>query len=216
MNVVKARPKTNHVIPDDEYEDYREFYGDDLGKMIDTRSWALDAISKTTDLIGMGLEPGVAPIMYVTSRLKSPDSMRRKLVDRGLAVNPSNATRILHDAVGCRIVCSFTSDVYRTVSLMEGLIGPDIIEEKDYIANPKPSGYRSYHLIIRSPNGVMVEVQVRTLAMDSWAALEHQLNYKHEVHDEGLRAELRKCAAGIAEVDQSMQSMKDRIMRGNS
>lgn len=214
MNVIrKNHLKGDHTIPEEKYESYAEFYGDDLEKIIDARMWTLDLIDKTNDLIGMGLEPGVAPIMYITSRLKDPESMKRKLMDRGLAVNHSNATRILHDSVGCRVVCSFKSDVYRAVDILKQLADSNVVECKDYIKHPKPSGYRSYHVILRDPNGVMVEVQLRTLAMDSWAALEHQLNYKHEVADKNVRRQLHECADKVAMVDDSMQSMKSKIMR---
>lgn len=214
MDVIKTnRPKGDNVIPEDRYDDYASFYDEDLEKIIDARAWALDMIDKTNDLIGMGLEPGVDPIMYITSRLKDPESMMRKLEDRGLAVNHSNATRILHDSVGCRVVCSFKSDVYRAVDILKQLAGTSVVECKDYIKNPKPSGYRSYHIILRDPNGVMVEIQLRTLAMDSWAALEHQLNYKHKVADKNVRKQLHECADEVARVDDSMQSMKAKIMR---
>ena len=125
------------------------------------------------------------PIEYIKSRIKSEDSMKEKLQRKGLDVNIENALTKVYDATGIRIVCTFVDDVYDIIKKKKKYDDIEIVKEKDYIKNPKENGYRSYHLVIKVPlniagkiNYVYLEVQIRTIAMDFWSSLEHQMKYK--------------------------------------
>ena len=142
----------------------------------------------------------------------------RKLEQHGFPTNGESALSNMHDAVGMRIVCSFLDDVYRIASWLEARSEFEILETKDYIAFPKPNGYRSLHLILVFPlsdgQKLTAEVQLRTIAIDFWAALEHQLKYKKDIeHEKTIRNELKRCADEIASVDVSMQTLRDLILQ---
>ena len=156
------------------------------------------------------------PINGMKSRLKSLFSIREKLLGRGLELSVESIEENLNDIAGVRVVCSFTDDVY---TLRDALLKQDditLICEKDYIKNPKPNGYRSLHLIISVPiflehekKSMKVEIQLRTLSMDSWASLEHQLLYKKDVEfTESMREELYRCAELSAELDAKMDHLR--------
>lgn len=158
------------------------------------------------------------PVVYYTHRIKSPQSLKAKLAMRGLPQTYESALENgIHDIVGFRIVCAFQEDVYTTEEMF--LDNPDyeIVRVKDYIAEPKPNGYRSLHLITRLTNGdaagVYVEIQIRTIAMDTWATLEHKLKYKKDIDDGygSLTAQLRKCADDITSVDCDMSAIRDVV-----
>ena len=153
------------------------------------------------------------PIVYYCSRIKNPDSMKRKLLAYGFPVTLESALRCVYDAVGIRIICSFASDVQGVVKKIENDPSIELLEKKDYLSHPKPNGYRSIHLCIRIKEiGVLAEIQIRTIAMDFWATLEHQLKYKKDIGKENLiRSELKRCADEIASVDLSMQTLKEII-----
>lgn len=160
---------------------------------------------------------GIEPILYCKSRIKSPESMMRKLERRGFTTNGESALSHMHDAVGVRIVCSFLDDVYKIASWLGTRSEFEIFKTKDYIAYPKPNGYRSLHLILSfslsSNQTLMAEIQLRTIAIDFWAALEHQLKYKKNIeHEKTMRSELKRCADEIASVDVSMQTLRDLIL----
>lgn len=162
---------------------------------------------------------GLQPILYCKTRIKTPESMMRKLASRNLPTDAGTALEQMHDAVGMRIVCSFVDDVYAMAQWLSGQSLFSVIETKDYIAYPKPNGYRSLHLIVRFTQGpeagLLGEIQLRTIATDFWAALEHQLKYKQHIpHEKTICAELRRCADEIASVDVSMQALRD-ILREN-
>ena len=156
-------------------------------------------------------------------RVKTGESMLEKCGRRGLPATPQSALRVISDAVGMRIVTAFVDDIYAIIGELEKLDGCNIIERKDYITNAKPNGYRSYHLILEvtapytdidgnNPGKWFVEIQLRTIAMDSWAALEHQMSYKRDIPGEELiRAELKRCADELAACDISMQTIRDLI-----
>lgn len=156
-------------------------------------------------------------IDHVMSRLKSPRSMAEKMRRRGLEVDGTKALDELTDAVGVRVICSFMDDIYAVRDWIESADGLTVRCVKDYMANPKPSGYRSLHLIVdvsTSIRVVPVEVQIRTIAQDFWAALEHQIGYKHlDGHEDLIRRELRRCADEIASTDLSMQTIRELIER---
>lgn len=159
------------------------------------------------------------PISSIKTRLKTPISIREKLTRRGLDVTVENIEACLNDVAGVRVVCAFPEDV-RT--LAKALLKQDdvtLIEKKDYILNPKPNGYRSLHLIVAVPiylahekRKMRVEIQLRTIAMDFWASLEHQLRYKKNVaFTEEMAKELTFCAELSAELDRRMDHLRESV-----
>lgn len=162
---------------------------------------------------------------HLRYRLKSEESMVAKLQGRSLPLTAESALRGVRDAVGFRIVCRFVSDIYDNIEHIKALPGITVVEEKDYIRQVKPNGYRSYHMILeaeapyedtlgRNPGRFYVEVQLRTIAMDSWAALEHDMRYKHQVDNpELIGRELKRCADELASCDLSMQTIRNLIRK---
>ena len=161
------------------------------------------------------------PIASIQARIKSAGSMRAKLERQGLPVTVDSALQDVWDAAGIRLVCPFVQNIDQTVGLIRQIPGVQILREKDYIRNPKPNGYRSYHMILSLPlrflektpeHPVWLEVQLRTIAMDCWASIEHQLKYKHDVENQGLIVrELKRCADEIASTDLSLQTIRELI-----
>ncbi|MBO6133482.1 MAG: GTP pyrophosphokinase family protein [Lachnospiraceae bacterium] len=160
---------------------------------------------------------------HLLCRVKSEESMIEKCERKGLAAEPYSALRVITDAIGIRIVTGFLDDVYACRDGIERLPGVKIYKEKDYIKNVKPNGYRSYHMILdiaadavdidgKKPGRFFAEVQIRTIAMDSWAALEHKIKYKKGLKNvELITAELKRCADEMASTDVSMQTIRDLI-----
>ena len=159
------------------------------------------------------------PIHHIDSRLKSPSSMMEKLERKGLPQTVEAAEENLTDIAGVRIVCNYLEDIYHIRRLLLHQRDVELVRERDYIKNPKESGYRSLHLIIRIPvflsshtELVPVEVQIRTIAMDFWASLEHQLRYKSDQETtRQLRIRLQKCAEISASLDIEMQEIYREI-----
>lgn len=164
---------------------------------------------------------GVKLHEHMTGRVKSDESMRDKCRRSGLPENEYSALHELHDSIGIRIVCSFISDIYENIRHIRELEGSEVILEKDYITSAKPNGYRSYHMIIRTtqpyedtegnyPGKFYTEIQLRTIAMDSWASLEHRLKYKKNIKNQALIvSELKRCADELASCDISMQTIRE-------
>lgn len=163
------------------------------------------------------------PIESIKTRIKSMDSIIRKVRNKNIPLTMASLQDNIRDIAGVRVVCSFQDDIYM---LAECLLQQDditLIEKKDYIKNPKPSGYRSLHLIVEVPiflqnekKPMKVEVQLRTIAMDFWASLEHKLRYKKNIPDEeaGLLArELVECAEISASLDERMEDIRTRIVK---
>jgi len=155
------------------------------------------------------------PIHNIESRLKSPQSIIGKLQKKGLPITTDAARRNLLDMAGIRVICYYIDDIYSIAQLLTCHDDFVTIKTKDYIQNPKKSGYRSYHMVINVPiylsnckQYAPVEIQIRTIAMDFWASLEHQLKYKtHSTVSDELAEELRKCADTISETDNRMQEI---------
>ena len=153
------------------------------------------------------------PIHNIESRLKSPQSIIEKLRKKGLPITTGSAQKNLLDIAGIRVTCCYISDIYAIVEMLCRRDDFTVIKQKDYIKNPKPSGYRSYHLVVNVPvylsaqkKYAPVEIQIRTIAMDFWASLEHQLGYKPSASiTPAISQELRECAEQIAETDLRMQ-----------
>ncbi len=159
------------------------------------------------------------PIEHVTSRIKTEKSIARKLRREGRDVSIANALRFLNDIAGVRIVCSFTSDIYKIADMLSEQDDVKVLLIKDYIANPKANGYKSYHMIVsipvfiaRGPVDVRVEIQIRTIAMDFWASLEHKIYYKFEgAAHEYIKDELSECAKMIHALDERMLALNEAI-----
>ena len=156
------------------------------------------------------------PIDHINYRIKSPKSIVNKMNKKNLEINNINMVNNINDIAGIRIVCSFKKDVYQIVDILKSYQDIEIIKEKDYIKNPKTSGYQSYHMIVNVPVVIIdkivyvkVEIQIRSLAMDFWASLEHKLKYKGSVSQKDSR-QLVKCANVISKVDDKMQLIKER------
>ncbi len=160
------------------------------------------------------------PIHHMESRIKSPESIAGKLRRKGLEPTPENATRHLMDIAGVRVVCAYREDVYTIAHLLTSQDDIRLLRSRDYIQEPKPNGYRSLHLIVEIPvflstgkQYMPVEVQIRTIAMDFWASLEHRIRYKVEFQvPEDLNRELFDAAQRIAEVDEDMQRIHNRMV----
>lgn len=158
-------------------------------------------------------------IHSVEQRVKSPESIMNKLRKKGLPTTPESAQKNLLDIAGIRVICCYISDIYNIVDLLCRRDDYIIIKQKDYIKNPKPSGYRSYHMIINVPVHLSdkkyyapVEIQIRTIAMDFWASLEHQLKYKtSNVVTPEISQQLLECAERIAQTDMEMQEIFTKI-----
>ena len=162
------------------------------------------------------------PIESIKTRLKSPESIAKKLNKMGLSMSPETVERELHDVAGVRVICSFLDDIYMLSDCLVNQSDVTLIEKKDYIKNPKANGYRSLHLIIEIPiflhdhtRNMKVEVQLRTITMESWADLEHKLRYKKDLSEEvqtHIGEELAECAALCNTLDKKMQSVKNIVM----
>lgn len=159
------------------------------------------------------------PITAISSRLKSSSSIMEKLARKGLDFTVDNVEATLYDVAGIRVVCSYVDDIYVLAHALAKQDDITIIKEKDYIKHPKANGYRSYHMIVSVPvffsdetKEMAVEVQIRTIAMDFWASLEHQLKYKQEVpNQQEIVSQLMDCAERIAEIDRQMYRVRQQI-----
>ena len=159
------------------------------------------------------------PIEFIETRIKTPDSIATKLKKKELPLTVESVRENLNDVAGVRVICAFLDDIYQVAQMLEAQDDVVVIKTKDYIKKPKKNGYRSLHLIVEVPvffsegkERVRVEVQIRTIAMDFWASLEHSVKYKKNVKDaEDIVYELRACADVINRTDIHMQSIRDKI-----
>ena len=159
------------------------------------------------------------PIEHITSRIKSMPSIAKKMRHNNRELTIENVVRYINDIAGIRIICTFTSDIYRIADLIAKQSDIKVLKVKDYIQNPKSNGYMSYHMIVSVPiflsNDVIdtkVEIQIRTIAMDFWASLEHKIYYKFEGNaPDHIRRELKECADLVAFLDRKMLSINDEI-----
>lgn len=159
------------------------------------------------------------PFESIKSRLKTPESIYKKLERKGYSLTLENIQDYVADVAGVRVICSFPDDIYRLAELLTRQDDIILLKKKDYIETPKPNGYRSLHLILSVPifladekKYVKVEVQFRTIAMDFWASLEHKLKYKKDINDtDEIERQLKACADSIEALDYQMQEIRDRI-----
>ena len=196
----------------------REFYGENLIRLegaISEFLSCMDMIRRYEVQLG-----NRDPVASSQTRIKSAESMRQKLQRLAFPVTAESAMKNVFDAAGVRLVCPFIQDIDRTAELIRAIPGVQIQTEKDYIRSPKPNGYRSYHMILSMPlrflgnsqKTVWLEVQLRTIAMDCWANIEHQLKYKQNIPDQALLLqELKRCADEITSTDLSLQTIRDLI-----
>ena len=167
----------------------------------------------------LSLDSKKNPIQFINSRVKKPLSIVNKLQKQEKDITVDSIMTSLNDVAGIRVICSFIDDVYDIAEMLTRQDDIVLIEAKDYIKNPKPNGYRSYHLIIEIPvffsqkkQSVRVEIQIRTVAMDFWASLEHKMKYKKDLKDsKSIEIELKECADVIANTDLKMMNLRHRI-----
>lgn len=159
------------------------------------------------------------PIEFVKSRIKKPSSIVEKLHRRGFEISSESIKKNLNDVAGVRVVCSFIDDIYTVADMLSNQDDVEVLQVKDYIKNPKENGYRSLHMIVASPvyfsntkEKVKCEIQIRTIAMDFWASLEHTMKYKKEVENTAdIIYELKLCADKITSVDYKMMDIRKVI-----
>lgn len=160
------------------------------------------------------------PIEHIKARMKTPESIVKKLKRNGYESTIENMVKYVNDIAGIRITCSFTSDIYRIADMISEQRDIKVIAVKDYITFPKPSGYKSYHMIVTVPVylsdrtvDTKVEIQIRTVAMDFWASLEHKIHYKFEGDaPEHIKSELVECAKLVSDLDARMLSLNEEIL----
>lgn len=159
------------------------------------------------------------PIEHIKSRIKTPESIVKKLKKHGYESTIGNMVRYVNDIAGIRVICSFTSDIYQIADMISNQSDINVISVKDYIVNPKPSGYKSYHMLVTVPvylsdriEQTKVEIQIRTVAMDFWASLEHKIHYKFEGNaPDHIRDELIECARMSSQLDERMLSLNREV-----
>ena len=193
----------------------------ELEKLILKYSAALKTLETEISILlqDYELENNYNPVEHIKSRLKTYESASKKLISRGYEVTTKNIEEHVHDMVGIRIVCSFLSDVHKIVELIENSDQITVYDKIDYITNPKDSGYSSYHLLVYVPiyliNGVHLvkaEIQIRTVAMDFWASLDHKITYKFQGKiPEEIKEGMYKCAEDIHALDQKMLELNEEM-----
>ena len=159
------------------------------------------------------------PIEHIKTRVKTPESIVKKLRKYGYEISIENMVKYVNDIAGVRLICSFTSDIYRLAEMIGNQSDLKVLSIKDYIKNPKASGYKSYHMLVSVPiflsDSVVdtkVEIQIRTIAMDFWASLEHKIYYKFEGNaPEYISRDLKECADMVSTLDEKMLSLNEAI-----
>ena len=176
-------------------------FKDDLEQKISRMEQTLEAFYETN------------LIDHVMGRIKSEESVLEKCRKKNIEVTPDNVVTNIRDIIGIRIICTFVDDTFKVRDAIREFDDIKIIDEKDYISNAKPNGYRSYHMIVQNEEGYYAEIQIRTISMDTWAALEHDIKYKKDinVNKELITAELKRCADELASTDISMQTIRNMI-----
>ena len=161
------------------------------------------------------------PIEHIKSRIKTPESIVKKLKKHGYESTIGNMVRYVNDIAGIRVICSFTSDIYQIAEMISNQSDINVISVKDYIVNPKPSGYKSYHMLVTVPvylsdriEQTKVEIQIRTVAMDFWASLEHKIHYKFEGNaPDSIKDQLVECSRIVSDLDARMLNLNKEIQQ---
>lgn len=163
------------------------------------------------------------PIEMIKSRIKSPQSILDKMHRKGVPITIESLLENINDVAGIRVICSFVDDIYEVANMLVSQDDITLLKVNDYIKDPKPNGYRSYHMIIEVPvffsnskRNMKVEVQLRTIAMDFWASLEHKMRYKKDIENaDQITDELKYCADIIAQTDLRMQNINNSIVKSS-
>ena len=161
------------------------------------------------------------PIEHIKSRIKTPESIVKKLKKHGYESTIGNMVRYVNDIAGIRVICSFTSDIYQIAEMISNQSDINVISVKDYIVNPKQSGYKSYHMLVTVPvylsdriEQTKVEIQIRTVGMDFWASLEHKIHYKFEGNaPDSIRDQLVECSRIVSDLDARMRNLNKEIQQ---
>jgi len=197
-------------------EGQKAYYGEYAAELEKTLEKVLGELERILE--GIAEDPEQAPFEHLISRVKSEESATAKLALRGHETDARSALIHLTDVLGVRVVTHFIGDIYEILEEMSLTDVWRVEQIKDYIGTPKPNGYRSLHVILRLPFGINgideigVEIQLRTIAMDCWAALEHQIRYKKQVKNSPLIfGELKRCADELASADLTMQTIRDTL-----
>nr|WP_316621054.1 hypothetical protein [uncultured Ruminococcus sp.] len=195
------------------------FYGEFAPRLMEIENLLSTEIQAMLDSISTDSETALAE--HIKCRVKSAESLKEKLRLRGFPVTARAGLENLSDLVGARVITHFVGDIYTVLDLIQKNDSWRVVQVKDYIADMKPNGYRSLHVLLNVPFGVGgisdidIEIQLRTIAMDCWASLEHQLKYKKNIKNTALIVEeLKRCADEMASTDLSMQTIRDLIQRG--
>jgi len=224
MNDEKANELMKEFLPDDPDEAIKALKEFDLLMMrydsalreVRTKLQILnDELTLTTD---------ESPISAIMARRKKTLSIIEKLKRQHNEMSVDSIVENLNDVAGIRVICSFVDDIYKVAKMLAQQDDITLIQVKDYIKNPKPNGYRSYHMIVEVPvffsnekKWMRVEIQIRTVAMDFWASLEHQMKYKQDIdHATEIMAELKDCADTIAETDIRMLAIREKIRKNST
>lgn len=216
MNEEKTKELMQELLPDDPQETLKILEEFDILMM--RYDSAIREVRTKLEILNdeLSLLSEQSPISSVSSRRKKPFSILEKLKRQGDTISLGSIEEKLNDVAGIRVICSFVDDIYKVAKMLVQQDDIKLIRVKDYIQNPKPNGYRSYHMIVEVPvffsnekRPMRVEVQIRTVAMDFWASLEHQMKYKQDIDNaDQIMTELKECADTIAETD--MKMLKDR------
>ncbi len=215
---------------EDQADLFREFFDDgefsmdkvrELSELMMRYNSAIREVRTKFEVLNdeLSLKTSRNPIESIQSRVKKALSIAQKLRRLGKSVTVENISKELNDVAGVRVVCSFIDDIYRVADMLAKQDDITVVAVKDYIRKPKLNGYRSYHMIVEVPvffseskQIMRVEIQLRTVAMDFWASLEHQMKYKKESADRPeIAAELKSCAEVIAATDARMMAVRKRI-----
>lgn len=193
----------------------------ELTRFMMAYKFALDELNTKIDILKQEFHyvHDYNPIEHVKSRIKTPESILRKIYKKGYDPNLDSIKENIQDIAGLRITCSFISDIYELSDMLEKQKDITIIKRKDFIKNPKPNGYQSLHLILTIPvfmsdktENVRVEVQIRTIAMDFWASLEHKIKYKfNKSAPDRLLEELKEAADSVAKLDKKMENIHKKM-----
>lgn len=203
----------------------REF-GQDFSRMLMEYQFAVDEILTKVEILRQEFLHlyRYNPIEHVSSRVKTPESLAQKLVRKGMKLSSESVANNIYDVAGVRITCSFIGDCYRVMSALTSQDDIEVVEVKDYIKHPKKNGYKSLHVIVRIPiflstgaKKIPVELQIRTIAMDFWAALEHKIFYKYDREvPEHLTEELFNAAVVADQLDQRMERLHKSVHGDNA
>ncbi|MFC0558860.1 GTP pyrophosphokinase [Halalkalibacter alkalisediminis] len=196
-------------------------FKDEVTRFMMAYKFALDEVNTKIDILKQEFEyvHDYSPIEHVSSRLKTPESILNKVHRKNYSLALDTIKENIKDIAGIRITCPFISDIYNLSSMIQRQKDIEVIEEKDYIKNPKPNGYQSLHLIVKIPifmsdreDHVYVEVQIRTIAMDFWASLEHKIFYKYNKEiPQRLLLELKEAAESAAALDRKMEKIHKEV-----